>query len=134
MHELILHLIGDYVLQTEQMAVRKLHSWRWAIVHALVYSMPFFFYLGFINGSWTRGIKAWALIFVTHAVIDRMAVASIVCRIKNLVWFGADVPQKEPNTGYSVETPPYIRFWLMVIVDNTLHLCFNHIALNWLNS
>ena len=36
-------------------------------------------------------------------------------------------------TGYGVETPPFIRFWLVVIVDNTLHLIINHIALNYLN-
>ncbi len=133
MHELILHLLGDYVLQTEQMAVRKLRSWPWAIIHALVYSLPFLVYLGVINGNWTRGLLAWFVIFGTHAVIDRMAIATTICRIKNLVWIGGDVPEKEENTGYGVETPPFIRFWLVVIVDNTLHLIINHIALNYLN-
>lgn len=133
MHELLLHLIGDYVLQTEQMAVRKLRSWYWAIVHALVYSLPFFIYLCVINGNWTRGLYAWLLIFGTHAVIDRLAVATTICRIKNLVWFGPGAPEKEENTGYGIETPPYIRFWLVVIVDNTLHLVINHIALKYLN-
>jgi hypothetical protein len=133
MHELILHLIGDYVLQTEQMAVRKLHSWRWAIVHALVYSAPFFIYLGIINGNWTQGLTAWLVIFGTHAVIDRMAIAATLCRIKNLAWFGEGVPAKDENTGYGIDTPPYIRFWLVVIVDNTLHLIINHVALTYLN-
>lgn len=133
MHELILHLIGDYVLQTEQMAVRKLRSWFWAIIHALVYSVPFLLYLYVTNGNWTRGITAWLVIFGTHAVIDRMAIASTICRIKNLVWIGSDAPEKEENTGYGVETPPFIRFWLVVIVDNTLHLAINHVALNYLN-
>lgn len=133
MHELILHLIGDYVLQTEQMAVRKLRSWFWAVVHALVYSLPFLLYLYIINGNWTRGLLAWLVIFSTHGVIDRMAIASTICRIKNLVWFGPGAPEKEENTGYGIETPPFIRFWLVVIVDNTLHLSINHIALNYLN-
>ena len=133
MHELILHLLGDYVLQTEQMATRKLSSWRWAIVHALVYSVPFFIYLGIVNGNWTKGLVAWVVIFGTHAVIDRMALATTICRIKNLVWFGPDAPEKEENTGYGLQTPPFIRFWLVVIVDNTLHLIINHIALNYLN-
>lgn len=133
MHELILHLIGDYVLQTEQMAVRKLRSWTWAIVHALVYSTPFFIYLGIINGNWTHGLTAWLVIFGTHAVIDRMAIAATLCRIKNLAWFGEDVPAKDENTGYGIDTPPYIRFWLVVIVDNTLHLIINHVALTYLN-
>ena len=134
MHELLLHLIGDYVLQTEQMAVRKLRSWPWAIFHALVYSLPFFLYLGIVNGNWTGGLLAWSVIFGTHAVIDRLAIATTFCRLKNLVWFGPDAPEKEQNTGYGIETPPFVRFWLVVIVDNTLHLIINHVALNYLNS
>ena len=133
MPELILHLLGDYVLQTEQMAVRKLRSWSWAIIHALVYSAPFYVYLGIINGNWTQGWYAWLVIFGTHAVIDRMAIASTMCRLKNLIWIGPDAPEKEENTGYGIETPPFIRFWLVVIVDNTMHLLINHIALNYLN-
>ena len=95
MHELLLHLIGDYVFQTEQMAVRKLASWRWAVFHALAYSLPFFLYLGVVNGSWTSGWLAWFVIFSTHAVIDRLAIAKTICRLKNLVWFGSDVPERE---------------------------------------
>lgn len=133
MHELILHLIGDYILQTEQMAVRKLRSWFWAIIHALIYSLPFLLYLYVINGCWSKGWLAWGVIFATHAVIDRMAIASTICRIKNLVWIGPGAPEKEENTGYGIETPPFIRFWLVVIVDNTFHLIINHIALNYLN-
>jgi hypothetical protein len=132
-HELLLHLLGDYVLQTEQMALRKLHSWFWAIIHALVYSLPFLLYLNVINGGWSRGWLAWSVIAGTHAVIDRLAVATTICRIKNLLWFGPDAPEKEQNTGYGIETPPFIRFWLVVIVDNTLHLIINHVALNYLN-
>lgn len=133
MHELLFHLIGDYILQTEQMAVRKLHSWSWAIIHALVYSLPFLLYLYVINGNWTKGFVAWSVIAGTHAVIDRLAIATTICRLKNLIWFGPDAPEKEQNTGYGIEMPPFIRFWLVVIVDNTLHLTINHIALKYLN-
>lgn len=62
-----------------------------------------------------------------------MAIASTICRIKNLAWFGPDAPEKEQNTGYGIETPPFVRFWLAVIVDNTVHLLINHIALKYLN-
>ena len=125
MHEIIFHLIGDYILQTEQMAVRKLRSWFWAILHAVVYSLPFLL----VIQRW----ECWLVITGTHAVIDRMAIASTICRIKNLIWFGPDAPEKEQNTGYGIETPPFVRFWLVVIVDNTLHLSINHVALTYLN-
>ena len=94
--------------------------------------MPFFVYLGVINGNWASGGWAWLVIFSTHAVIDRMAIASTFCRLNNLLWLGGDAPAKDDN-GYCTTTPPYVRFWLVVIVDNTLHLCINHIALNYLN-
>ena len=77
--------------------------------------------------------ECWAVIAGTHAVIDRMAIASTICRLKNLIWIGPDAPEKEENTGYGIETPPFIRFWLVVIVDNTMHLVINHVALKYLN-
>ena len=131
--ELILHLIGDYVLQTEQMALRKVQSWFWAVAHALTYSLPFLVYLHILNGDWSRGWLAWSMIAGTHAVIDRLAIASTICRLKNRFWFGPGSPERDPVTGYGVDTPPYIRFWLVVIVDNTLHLIINHVSLSYLN-
>ena len=95
MHELLFHLVGDYILQTEQMATRKLRSWPWAIIHAIVYSLPFLLII--------RHWECWAVIAGTHAVIDRMAIASTVCRIKNLIWIDSDAPEKEENTGYGIE-------------------------------
>ncbi len=125
MHELILHLIGDYLLQTEQMAVRKTRSWFWAILHALVYSLPFLI----VIHHW----EAWAVIFGTHAVIDRFRLANHVCRFKNVFWFGPGKPEQELESGYAKATPEHVRFWLVVIIDNTLHLIINHLALRFLN-
>ena len=48
-----------------------------------------------------------------------MAIASTFCRLNNLLWLGGDAPAKDDN-GYCTTTPPYVRFWLVVIVDNTL--------------
>jgi hypothetical protein len=39
-NQLILHLIGDYVTQSDWMAQRKTKSTWAAFVHATVYSMP----------------------------------------------------------------------------------------------
>lgn len=125
MHELILHLVGDYLLQTEQMALRKTRSWFWAILHAGVYSLPFLL----VIQRW----EAWAVIFGTHAVIDRYRLANFVCRFKNVFWFGPDRPAADPETGYAADTPVHVKFWLLVIIDNTIHLIINHLALKYLN-
>ena len=125
MHELLFHLIGDYVLQTEQMALRKVRSWFWAIVHAAVYSLPFLLVI--------RQWEAWAVIFGTHAVIDRLQLGNHLCRFKNVFWFGPGRPEADAATGYAKDTPIYVKFWLVVIVDNTAHLVINHLALKYLN-
>ncbi|MFT4689698.1 MAG: hypothetical protein ACJASX_002110 [Limisphaerales bacterium] len=126
MHELLLHLVGDYLLQTEQMALRKVKSWFWAILHALVYSLPF---LLIINA----GTIGWLTIFITHAFIDRYRLANYVCRFKNVFWFGPRRPECDPETGYAKETPDHVKFWLVVIIDNACHLIINHLALKFLN-
>lgn len=125
MHELLLHLIGDYVLQTEQMALRKVRSWFWAVFHAVVYSLPFLI----VILRW----EAWVVICGTHAVIDRFRLSNHICRFKNVFWFGSGRPESDPDTGYAKETPVHVKFWLVVIVDNTLHLVINHLALKYLN-
>lgn len=107
------------------MAVRKTKSWIWALFHALVYSLPFLL----VIKHW----EAWAVIFGTHAVIDRYRIAQYVCRFKNLFWFGPGFPESETETGFAKATPEYVRFWLVVIIDNTLHLIINHLALRFLN-
>jgi len=126
LHELLLHLVGDYLLQTEQMALRKTKSWFWAITHALVYSLPFLLLIG-------PNTVGWLVIFLTHAVIDRYRLAAHVCRFKNVFWFGPGRPEFDTDTGYSKETPPHVKFWLVVIVDNTCHLLINHLSLKFLN-
>jgi hypothetical protein len=124
-HELLLHLIGDYVLQTEQMALRKVRSWFWATFHAAVYSLPFLL----VIQRW----EAFAVIFGTHALIDRLRLANHLCRFKNVFWFGPGRPEHDPETGYAADTPAHVKFWLVVIVDNTAHLVINHLALKFLN-
>jgi len=122
---LILHLIGDYVLQTEQMALRKGNSWFWASFHALVYALPFLL----IANTWA----AWLIIFLPHLIVDRLRLANKFCRLKSYWWFG-DRPEIDPCTGFSAGMPVHAHFWLTIIVDNTMHLSLNYIALEFLNT
>jgi len=41
MEQLILHLTGDYLLQSDWMALNKIKNSRAAATHAFVYSIPF---------------------------------------------------------------------------------------------
>jgi hypothetical protein len=124
MPELLAHLWGDYVLQTERMALRKAISWRWATIHAACYTLPFLFI--------TLDLGSLFVIFSTHVVIDRLALARrlVMCRNAwDLVGRGDNL---NATTGFSEKIPAWLAFGLMVIVDNTIHLTINHWAIHYL--
>jgi hypothetical protein len=128
MEQLILHLIGDYLTQSDWMAQNKTKdSWA-AWVHANVYSFPFLLLTGFAP----RGAFAWMVIFVTHFFIDRFRLARYVIWAKNWLGWG-NLPWKDCSaTGYRPDAPAWLAVWLMIIADNTLHLTINYCAIRWL--
>lgn len=131
MEQLILHLIGDYILQTHWMAVNKVKSWTVAIIHALVYSLPFLLLRPSLLG--------WFVIFSAHAVIDRFSLAKYLLYAKNKIT-SPDLPWTYcTKTGYQDQNedkkhycPMFITFWLYAAADNTLHLIINYASLRWL--
>jgi hypothetical protein len=123
MEQLILHLIGDYVTQSDWMAQNKTKRMWPALVHAMVYSLPFF-----LIGS----EHAWSVIFLTHYYIDRFRLARYVVFAKNFL--GTPWPAWEDckATGYPSDRPDWLAVWLMIAADNTIHLAINYAALRWL--
>lgn len=112
MNELLAHLVGDYIFQSDWMAVKKTSDWEAALLHGILYSLPFIFL--------TQNPLVLSVICLSHAVIDRFRLANWVARIKN--WnFSA--------TGYDESRPVWLTTWLMIITDNTIHLLINHLAL-----
>ena len=115
MEQLICHLLGDYVLQTDWMARTKHSSLIAALVHALVYTLPFILL--------TR--SAWALLVIcsTHVIIDRYRLAGVVMSLKKWSW-------KKSHEAYA--TPPEVSAMLHIVIDNTLHLAINYLAIKYL--
>lgn len=126
MAQLLLHLIGDYLLQSGWMAANKAKSHIAAFVHALVYSLPFLLLRPSLN--------AWLVIFVTHFFIDRYSLAKRVAVIKNYIAPCKHWPKNGDlsDFGYHKCTPEFLAMWLLIITDNTLHLLINFIALKYL--
>ena len=124
MQELLAHLIGDYVVQSDWMATQKTARSIAAFAHATAYTSVFLLLFG------TRW-EALVVIGGTHFVIDRFRLARYVIRAKNLLLAppGAAPRNVNPATGYPAETPPWMAVWLLIIVDNTMHLTINHVAL-----
>lgn len=126
MEQLIAHAFGDYILQSDWMALGKRKSFWVALIHALVYSLPFLFL--------RPSFLAWVIIVGTHAVIDHLGLARYVCFAKNFIAPRSSWPKwRDTNaTGYDQGKPVWMSTWLFIIADNALHLFFNYSALRWL--
>jgi hypothetical protein len=148
--QLLAHLWGDYILQSDWMAENKTRRWLPAALHATVYSLAFLLF--------RPSLLAFAVILGTHFLIDRYRLARYVVWAKN--WMGADVKWfHEPGnvwtntdngvversfyqatppfsvcsaTGYPPNRPVWLAVWLLIIADNILHLTINYAALRWL--
>jgi len=122
MEQLLLHLIGDYITQSDWMALNKTKNSFACLCHVTLYSIPFYFI-----ASW----KALIIIYVTHFFIDRFRLARYVVFIKNFIgdkpkWSDCQV------TGYPSDRPLWMTVWLMIVADNILHLSINYLSLRYL--
>lgn len=115
MDQLICHLVGDYVLQTDWMAKNKTSSLFAALVHSFFYALPF----SLITGP------SWALfvIFSTHIIIDHYRLAAMVMRLKQWSW---------RHHGHSSATSSDINLMLLIVIDNTIHLTINFFSIKYL--
>ena len=147
MTPLILHLVGDYLLQSDWMAQNKTKSTWAAVCHATTYALPFAF---------IASVNAWLVIWFTHLLIDRFRLSRYVVWLKNVLFQPGfiragschrSVPGHEVEqvnlirrwnwsncsaTGYPSDTPPWMAVWLTIIADNTIHLAINQLSLNYL--
>jgi hypothetical protein len=126
MEQLLAHLVGDYVLQSDRMALKKRKNIAAAWFHAFVYSMPFVLL--------APSTEAWLVILITHMLIDHLALARYVGFAKNFLAPVSAWPKWEETnaTGYSNDKPVWMSTWLFIITDNCMHLVINYAALRWL--
>lgn len=115
MEQLIAHLIGDYILQTDYQALNKKKHFLLAAQHAFVYTLLFLFI--------TKSVLALSVIFITHAIIDHLYAAEFLRRLVN---------RSHTEDGFTGERPIWITVWLNIISDNTIHLLINFIAVKYL--
>jgi hypothetical protein len=141
---LLAHFVGDYLLQSDWMAVEKIKRWLPAIAHAVWYSVPFGVVLAVFWPGLGRYWLALVVIGGTHAVIDRYRLARHVGWAKNQM---APKAWRHPwnshvsGTGYHISgqyrsercsgqaKPVWMSVWLMIITDNTLHVLINSAVL-----
>jgi hypothetical protein len=124
MEQLLLHLLGDYITQTDWMAQNKTKNHLPALVHAVIYTLPFLLL--------SPSVKAAMVILLSHYVIDHWRLARYVNFGKNWIFDHSIKWRDCRRTGYSMQMAPHMADWLMILTDNTMHLFCNYAALRWL--
>jgi hypothetical protein len=119
--QIIAHFVGDYILQSDWMVQHKGRKLSAALVHVIFYSLPFLFL--------TTDLLVLAVIAGSHLVIDRWRLARHLIWLKNRPWPGSKPWSECKETGFAPELPKYLSTWLMIIVDNTVHILINGAAL-----
>lgn len=155
MEQLLTHIFGDYICQTDWMAVNKDKKSFPCLIHAFIYTAIFLL----LTTSW----KALLVIGITHFILDRWHII-----IKRIIWWKNHFPiGKYPQfpycdtTGYYDNSPYntknvhnenwtdfnenervfktfeeprplFITMWLYIITDNFFHLLINFLALKYL--
>ena len=122
--QLVAHIVGDFVLQSDWMANNKSAKTLAALAHVACYLLPFLLL--------TTHPASLAVIGGTHFIIDRFRLARYVVWLRNLPWPGS-LPWAECRaTGFAPGLPPYMSSWLLIIVDNAIHIVINAAAIKYI--
>jgi hypothetical protein len=117
---LIAHLVGDYLVQSDYLALAKTQRTREGVraaaIHAALYTACFV--------PFTRNPLRLAVIGITHGLLDHYrSLPALIHRKDQLL---------SPSS-WSATPAKDVPFWLHVVVDNTLHLAINEVALHRTN-
>lgn len=115
--QIVAHMIGDYVFQSHHMATNKTKNSWVCLSHCITYALPFVVIMQ------VHPI-AFILIVAAHYPIDRYRLARYV------IWFKNGAKGEITDTGFPKETPVWLSTWLLIIVDNILHLICNAAIIN----
>ena len=79
-------------------------------------------------------LEAWFVIFFTHFLIDRFAIAKYIAFAKTKIAPNKWWPSWKDCSvnGYNKDIPVWLSTWLLIITDNTIHLIINYLALKYL--
>ncbi|MFO7764004.1 MAG: DUF3307 domain-containing protein [Wenzhouxiangellaceae bacterium] len=122
-NQIMAHLVGDYILQSDWMVQEKGSSSLAAFIHVVFYTLPFLLI--------TQEPIALAIIAGTHFVIDRWRLARVLIWAKNRPWPGSRPWAECKATGYPPNLPVWMSTWLMILVDNIVHILINGVAIHY---
>jgi len=127
------HLVGDYLLQNEWMAMNKSKNtwigWSAALLHCVIYTWTICIFMQNFDLIW------WVAVFLSHFPIDKFALGEKYMRLKgsslrsyidriNHPTFNDYV---DKHTGEDMLTGGF-RAVVYAVTDNTMHLLLMYIA------
>jgi len=131
--QVLCHMIGDYILQSDWMAQNKTKKTIAALAHVATYSIPFLVMMILTGLPIAKMLLPLLVIVGTHFIIDRWRLARYVVWAKNWISPIPNQPWTDcSGTGYHKDVPIWLSMWLLIIVDNTMHILINGIALYYL--
>lgn len=74
-----LHFVGDFIMQTDKMAINKSKSNRWLTIHVVAYSLPFLLF------GWRYALVNFGLHWATDFLSSR--VTSALWKAEKRHWF-----------------------------------------------
>ena len=118
------HLVGDFLLQSREMAIRKTEkNWVgfiWCFVHSLIYTLTICFFLQTINPL------IIFLIFISHFPIDRWSLANKWLKlIRGRDFFSAYHSKEKYH-----EIDLIFSCIVYAVADNTIHLILLYLITN----
>lgn len=120
---LFAHIIGDYFLQNNWIALNKSSNSLICAIHCFLYTLAVC--------TFTQFNIVWALfIFLSHYVVDRFSLGDVYlglingCSISNFIKCGVDAPKtlnKESQENFKILRGGFTSL-VYVMVDNGFHL------------
>lgn len=150
--QIMLHWFGDYILQSDYMALNKtkkgIEGEMACMIHCFLYALPFIFIIPH-NYSLFYKMMIWEVIIFSHYFIDRFSLAKYLIWLKNHLnptfryypWRDCnttgyqDAAILDPLTNDTLPCsvrPYFITIWLYIITDNGLHIICNYLVLKYL--
>ena len=120
-NQIVAHLVGDYLLQSDWMARKKHSRLDAALLHVFFYTLPFVFI--------TQEPIALILIALSHLVVDYFGLARYVAWLKNRPWPESRSWKECRDSGFPPDMPKWRSSWLVVIIDNVIHILCNGVAI-----
>lgn len=129
------HLVGDYLLQTEWMALNKskntFKGWDAALLHCTLYTLAVGLFMWNFQPIWMLAV------FLSHFPIDKFGLAEKYMRyikgsslkqyIDTVNWTNPNHPPDDFTTGHQMLTGGF-RAFVYAVTDNTMHLVLMYLA------